>query len=155
MKIAVFPGTFDPFTIGHKEIIDRALPLFDKIIIALGYNINKQKSGFLPLELRQELINEIFVGETKIEVQKYTGLTTDFCKQQNAKFILRGVRNIIDFEYEKEIANINQNLVPEIETVILFSSLKNSFISSSMVREIISNNGDAKNFVPKEILTHL
>ena len=116
-KIAIFPGSFDPFTIGHESIVLRALPIFDKIVIMIGYNVNKQ--SFYPIEKRLKWINQVFKDEAKIEVQIYDGLTVDFCKKVNAKYILRGIRTSSDFEYERAIAQVNKKMHPEIESVFL------------------------------------
>lgn len=147
-KIAVFPGSFDPFTIGHKEIIDKVFPIFDKIIIAVGEN--KDKKCCFSLSKRIKWIEQIFDKE-KILVKKYTGLTTNFCKKENANFIIRGIRDSSDFIYEKKIAHINKDLNKDIETLFILSSKENSHISSSLVKDIIKNKGDIKKFLPKEI----
>ena len=145
MKKAVFPGSFDPITIGHVDIIQRALPMFDKIIIAIGKNA--EKKYMFSLEQRIQFIEQVFENHPKIEVQTYTGLTVDFCKQNEVNFILRGLRNPADFEFEKAIAQTNRKL-ENIETVFLLTSAETSFISSSIVRDILRNGGDANNFIP-------
>ncbi len=147
-KIAVFPGSFDPFTIGHKEIIDKVFPIFDKIIIAVGEN--RDKKCCFSLSKRIKWIEQIF-DEEKILVKKYTGLTTNFCKKENANFIIRGIRDSSDFTYEKKIAHINKDLNKDIETLFILSSKENSHISSSLVKDIIKNKGDMKKFLPIEI----
>ncbi len=148
-NIALFPGSFDPFTIGHESVVRRALPLFDKIIVAVGYN--SAKSGFFPLEKRINWIKEIFKDEKKIDVQSYEGLTADFCKKVSAKYLLRGLRTAADFEYERAIAQMNNMLDHEIETVFLLTRPEHSPISSTIVREVIRHGGDASQFVPKQI----
>lgn len=149
-KIALFPGSFDPFTIGHESIVRRALPMFDKIIIALGFNSEK-KDGYFPLEKRMNWVKKIFADEPKVCVDKYEGLTVDFCKKNNAKYILRGLRTSSDFEYERAIAQTNKYLVPEIETIFLLTTPEHTSINSTLVREVIRHGGDASIFVPKEI----
>ncbi|MBI9042156.1 pantetheine-phosphate adenylyltransferase [Lutibacter sp.] len=149
MRCAIFPGSFDPITLGHVDIINRALPLFDEIIIAIG--INSDKSYMFSLEDRIRFIKENYANEPKITVETYTGLTIDFCKKINVDFILRGLRNPADFEFEKAIAQTNRKL-SNIETVFLLTSANTSFISSSIVRDIIRNGGDATGFVPDSVL---
>lgn len=149
MKKAIFPGSFDPITLGHFDIINRALPLFDEIVIAIG--INADKKYMFNLEERMKFINETFKGEAKIRVTTYKGLTVDYCKTINADFILRGLRNPADFEFEKAIAIANRKL-SGIETVFLLTSAETSYISSSIVRDIIRNNGDASILVPNSVL---
>lgn len=148
-KNAVFPGSFDPFTIGHESIVKRALPMFDKIIIAIGYNTNKK--GFFPLEKRINWIKQIFANDQKVSVDKYEGLTIDFCKKMNANYILRGLRTAADFEYERAIAQMNKAMYPEIENIFLLTTPELTAITSSIVRDIIRHGGDASLFLPKEI----
>jgi pantetheine-phosphate adenylyltransferase len=148
-NIALFPGSFDPFTIGHESVVKRALPIFDKIIVAVGYN--SAKSGFFPLEKRIKWIEEIFKDDKKIEVHSYEGLTADYCKKVGAKYILRGLRTAADFEYERAIAQMNNMLDNGIETVFLLTKPEHSPISSTIVREVIRHGGDASQFVPKQI----
>ena len=149
-NIAVFPGSFDPFTTGHKEIIDRAYDMFDHIIVAIGYN--SEKKNYFPLNKREEWIRAVFAGKDKVSVASYQGLTVDFCKEQGAQFILRGLRNSTDFEYEKNIAQMNQAICPGLETVFLLSSPGLSAINSNIVRDIIRHGGDASQFLPAEIV---
>lgn len=151
MKKAVFPGSFDPITLGHVDIIKRAIPLFDELVIALGINTNKQKSYMFSLEQRLQFIEEIFKDYPTVKVTTYSGLTVDFCKEQNADFILRGLRNPADFEFEKAIAQTNRKLTG-IDTVFLLTSAETSFISSSIVRDVLKNGGDITNLVPPEVL---
>lgn len=149
MKIAVFPGSFDPITIGHVSLVRRALPIFDKIIIGIGLNTSKNK--LFSLEQRKKWITDVFKDESKIEVMTFEGLTVNFCKKIGAKYIIRGLRNASDFDYEKTIAQLNHELNPEIETVFFISRPKYSHISSTIVREIIRVKGDASSLVPKEV----
>ena len=148
-KIAVFPGSFSPFTIGHQCIIDRALPLFEKIIIAIG--INPEKNQYFSIEERMEWIKKIYIKEPKIAVKFYEGLTVDFCKKENANFIVRGLRNSHDFKFEKNIAQMNNELNNQIETIFLITPPEISHISSTIIRDIIKNGGDVSDFIPKEI----
>ncbi len=150
MKRAVFPGSFDPLTLGHKDIIDRALPLFDEIIIAIGTNSSKEY--MFNLEQRKEFIKKTYVNEPKIKVDTYQGLTIDYCKKVKSEFILRGLRNPADFEFEKAIAHTNRKM-SRIETVFLLTSADTSYISSSIVRDILRNKGDVSRFVPKAVLS--
>jgi pantetheine-phosphate adenylyltransferase len=152
-KIAVFPGSFDPITLGHQSIIQRSLPLFDKVIIAIG--INSTKEGFYTIEKRKSWIEKIFEGEKKIKVQAYKGLTIDFCKSAGANYILRGLRTSADFEFERVIAQMNRAMNETIETVFILSTPELSAINSTIVRDIIRNNGDAGKFVPPAISKEL
>jgi len=149
MKKAVFPGSFDPITLGHFDIINRALPLFDEIVVAIG--INADKKYMFSLQERMNFIKKTFQGEPKITVKTYKGLTVDYCKTIDADFILRGLRNPADFEFEKAIAIANRKL-SGIETVFLLTSAETSYISSSIVRDIMRNNGDASILVPNSVL---
>ncbi|MEJ7558307.1 MAG: pantetheine-phosphate adenylyltransferase [Pedobacter sp.] len=148
MKIAVFPGSFDPITIAHADILKRALPLFDKVIVGIG--INSAKQGCFSPEERKGVVKAVFAGIDKVEVQLYEGLTVTFCKQNGATFIIRGVRSVGDFEYEKPIAQINQTMMPDIETILLFSRPEYGAISSTIVREILKHGGDVSKFIPVE-----
>lgn len=149
-KIAVFPGSFDPITRGHVDVILRAEPLFDKIVVALGENT--QKNYLYPLEVRIQQIKNVFEGHEIIEVASFSGLTVDFCKEIRAGFLLRGIRTALDFDYERTIGLMNLDLAPEIETVYLISRPEYSAISSTVVREILRMNGDIARFVPEEIV---
>jgi len=149
MKIAVFPGSFDPITIGHVSLIKRAIPLFDKIIIGIGMNTSKNK--LYSLDQRIDWINKVFEKEETVSVQKFDGLTVDFCRKIGAKYIVRGLRNSSDFDYEKTIAQLNHELNDEIETMFFISRPKYSHISSTIVREIIRVKGDASSLVPEEV----
>ena len=148
-RIAVYPGSFDPFTVGHESIVLRAMNLFDKIIIGIGFNINKK--NYFTVEQRLEMLKELFRGNSKIEVVCYDDLTVDFCKRVGAKYMLRGLRNSSDFEYEKGIAQINQAMTPEVESVFMVTMPEHTAINSSVVREILRYDGDASKFVPKGI----
>lgn len=150
MKIAVFPGSFDPITIGHVNLIERAFPLFDKIIIAIGNNSSKKY--MFSLEKRREWIEKSFEKEKKIEVDIFEGLTVDHCQSKNANYIIRGIRNSLDLEFEKSIAQANAKLNSNIETIFLLTAPEHSFISSSIVRDVILNNGDYQQFVPDFVL---
>jgi len=145
-KIAVFPGSFSPFTFGHKSIVERTLPLFDKLIIAIGINSNKTNN--FDSEKNQKWIQSLFINETKIEVLTFEGLTVDFCKNQKSKYIVRGVRDEKDFEFEKKVAQNNKELNSEIETLLITTLPKYSHISSTIVRDIIKNNGDTTKLIP-------
>ncbi|MBQ7490053.1 MAG: pantetheine-phosphate adenylyltransferase [Bacteroidales bacterium] len=145
-RIAVFPGSFDPFTIGHENIVRRALKLFDKVIVAIG--VNSQKKYMFPIERRLEMIRHCFAGEQRVEAVSYEGLTVEFCKKVNAKFIVRGVRNGNDFLFEQDIANANALLSPDIETIFIATAPELAAISSTIVREICLNGGDYSKFVP-------
>ena len=148
-RIAVFPGSFDPITLGHTSIVNRALPLFDEIIVAIGNN--SQKKYMFDLNQRERWIKECFASEPKVKVELYSGLTVEFCEKRNAKFILRGLRNQQDFEYERSIAQMNRKLNDEIETVFLFTESEYAAINSTIVRDIVRNGGDVNQFLPKEI----
>ena len=148
MKRAVFPGSFDPVTIGHQDIVNRGLKIFDEIIIGVGENIDK-KYMFSSNE-RFDFVSKTYEADTKVLIKTYDGLIVDFCKKNNAEFIIRGLRNPADFEFEKSIALTNREM-SGIETVFFLTSPKNSFISSSIVRDLIKNKGDYKLFIPKEI----
>jgi len=149
MKIAVFPGSFDPITLGHVDIVSRALPLFDKIIVAVGRNANK--AYMFSEEQRINWIKETFKEEEKIEVDSYTGLTTKYCEAVEAQFILRGLRNPADFEFEKAIAQTNRKLKADLDTVFLLTASGLSSISSSIVRDVIRNEGAYSQFVPAAV----
>ena len=149
MKIALFPGSFDPITKGHENIIERATPIFDKIVIGIGENSSKKY--LFTLEQRISWIRATFQQNPKIEVQSYTGLTIDFCKTIDAKFIIRGLRNIADYNYESDIAQMNLEMDANIETLFLQTTPSLSAISSTIVRDIIINKGDVTPFVPDGI----
>lgn len=148
MRRAIFPGSFDPITLGHYDIIQRGISLFDELVIAIG--INTEKNYMFSLEERTRFIEEAFSGIKKIKVAQYEGLTVDFCERIDAQFILRGLRNPADFEFEKAIAHTNRRL-SEIETVFLLTSSGKSYISSSIVRDVIRNGGDYTLLVPETV----
>lgn len=148
MRRAIFPGSFDPLTLGHYDIIKRGVKLFDEVIVAIG--INAEKKYMFTLEERQRFIEEAFANQPKVKVMTYKGMTVDFCKEIDANFILRGLRNPADFEFEKAIAHTNRKL-SKIETVFLLTASKTSFISSSIVRDVIRNNGNYTILVPDSV----
>jgi pantetheine-phosphate adenylyltransferase len=149
MKKAIFPGSFDPITNGHYDIIKRGVSLFDEIIVAIG--VNSEKKYMFSLEDRKRFIEEAFKDEPKVKVITYSGLTIDLCKKENAEFILRGLRNPADFEFEKAIAHTNR-VMSKIETVFLLTAARTSFISSSIVRDVLRNCGDISQLVPESVL---
>lgn len=148
-RIALFPGSFDPITLGHVDIIERAVPLFDEIKIAVG--TNSAKNYLFPLQQRVEWIEQTFAREPKISVITYEGLTVDFAREQGVQFLLRGLRNPADFEFEKAIAQANREMVPDLETVFLLTSARYAYISSSIVREVYNHGGDFQKFVPSTV----
>ena len=145
-NIAIFPGSFDPMTKGHENIVYRALPLFDKIIVAVGCNADKK--SFFSIEQRVELLKKTFKHLPKVSVETYEGLTVDFAKKHQANFLLRGLRNVSDFEFERNIAAANKTLLPNLETVFICTALEYSHISSTVVREVLRHGGDATAFLP-------
>ena len=149
MKKAIFPGSFDPITNGHYDIIKRGVSLFDEVIVAIG--VNAEKKYMFSLEERKRFIEEAFKDEPKVRVISYSGLTIDLCKNENAEFILRGLRNPADFEFEKAIAHTNR-VMSKIETVFLLTAARTSYISSSIVRDVLRNGGDISQLVPKSVL---
>ena len=149
MKRAVFPGSFDPITLGHCEIIKKACEIFDELVVSVGNNSDKNYK--FSLDQRLKFISDEFKNNSKVYVEKYEGLTVDFCKSKNIKHIVRGLRNPADFEFEKKIALFNNSL-ENVETIFFLTSPNNAFISSSMVREIMDNGGDFKKFVPNSVL---
>ena len=152
-RICLFPGTFDPITLGHVDIIRRALPLFDKIIVAVG--INASKAPMFSPEQRLIWIQEIFQGEGRVVGAVYEGLTIDFCRKAQARFMLRGIRYVSDFEYEKTIADANRTLDPGIETIFLTGEPKYTSVASTIVRDILRNGGDASPFLPEAVIRSL
>ena len=148
MRRAIFPGSFDPITNGHFDIIKRGISLFDEVIVAIG--VNSDKKYMFSLDERKQFIEDAFADEPKVKVTTYEGLTVDYCKEIDADFILRGLRNPADFEFEKAIAHTNREL-EKVETVFLLTSAKTSFISSSIVREVIRYNGDYTKLVPNSV----
>lgn len=152
-RICLFPGTFDPITLGHVDIINRALPLFDKIVVGIG--LNTSKAPMFSPEQRVGWIREIYKDEERVEGAIYEGLTVDFCKKIGAGFILRGIRYVSDFEYEKTIADANRTLDKSIETIFLTGEPKYTSVASTIVRDIIRNNGDASPFLPEQVYNSL
>lgn len=148
-RIAVFPGSFDPITRGHVSIIKRAIPLFDKIIISLG--INSDKKSMFTIQQRISWIEKIFESESSISVDSYSGLTVDYCRKQNANYILRGLRTASDFEFERGIGQVNKKLADEVETVFLLTEPQFTPVSSSIVRDVIRNGGDVSSMIPAEV----
>ncbi len=148
-KIALFPGSFDPFTIGHESVVNRAQDLFDKIYIAVGFNA--QKDALFSLEERKDFIRQVFNDNPKIEVVHYEGLTIDFCKNLGAGYILRGLRTAADFEYERAIAQVNKAMHEGIETVFFLTMPEHTPINSSIVRDVIRHGGDVSKFIPKKM----
>lgn len=153
MKICLFPGTFDPITLGHVDIVTRALPLFDRVIIGVG--LNSSKAPMFSAEQRLLWIKEIFKEEPKVEGAVYEGLTVKFCQEIGANFILRGIRYVSDFEYEKTIADANRTMDKNIETIFLTGEPKYTSVASTIVRDIIRNNGDASPFIPSAVFNSL
>ncbi|MDX1476559.1 MAG: pantetheine-phosphate adenylyltransferase [Saprospiraceae bacterium] len=149
MKIAVFPGSFDPITVGHVDLVKRALPLFDKIVVAIG--INSKKQYLFDLDQRIQWLEDVFTGYDKVTVDSFSGLTVHFCNQIGARYLIRGLRNASDFDYEKTISQLNHIVGKETETVFLISKPEYSHISSTIVREIIKGGGDASPFLPAEV----
>lgn len=148
-RIALFPGTFDPITIGHANIVERAMPLFDEIVIGIGTNSNK--STLFPIGQREAWISEMYKNHKNVRVEKYEGLTVKFCEVLGANYILRGLRNMADFDYEKNIAQMNKLVYPKVETVFLMCDPAFTPISSSIVRDLIKNGGDASAYLPPQV----
>ncbi len=148
-KIVVFPGSFDPITTGHVDLVRRALPLFDEVIVAIG--VNSQKQTLFPLEQRKAWIAEVFADERRVSVDVFEGLTVHFCQKVRAHYLLRGLRNASDFDYEKTISQLNQIVGENVETLFFISKPEFSHISSTIVREIIKGGGNAKPFLPKGV----
>jgi pantetheine-phosphate adenylyltransferase len=153
MKIALFPGSFDPITKAHVDILKRSIPLFDKIFVGIGNNSSKQ--SLLSVDKRLEMIKAVFADEPKLEMIKYEGLTVNFCKEIGADYMIRGIRTVSDFEYEKAIAQMNHALVPEIESIFIVSKPGYSSISSTIVRDILRYGGDVAQFVPSAAIPFL
>jgi pantetheine-phosphate adenylyltransferase len=152
-KIALAPGSFDPITVAHVDIIKRSLDLFDKIIIGIG--VNTSKEAFIALEQRKKMLAAVFHNEPKIEIAVYNDLTVNFCKKIGAQYLVRGIRTVSDFEYEKTISHINSVLMPEVETILILSKPHYSSLSSTIVREILKYKGDVSQFVPPEAIPFL
>jgi len=148
MKTAIFPGSFDPFTVGHEDVVRRGLSLFDKIIIAVGYNANKK--DFFPIEDRMQWIRDVFNNDDRVSVEKYEGLTVEFAKEIGCTHILRGIRTAADFEYERAIAQVNKAM-SAIDSVFLLTTPEHTPVNSSIVRDIVKHGGDAGQFLPEAI----
>ena len=148
-RIAIFPGSFDPITKGHESVVLRALPLFDEIIVAIGENTSKKE--FFSLEQRLDWIRKTFENNPKVKVESFSSLLVDYCKEKGAKYVVRGLRNSIDFQYERNIALINQELYSDLETIFMLTKPEDTAISSSFVREILSFGGDVTKFIPSSI----
>lgn len=148
-RIAIFPGSFDPITKGHESVVLRALPLFDEIIVAIGENTSKKE--YFPLEQRLEWIRKAFENNPKVKVESFSSLLVDYCREKGAKYVVRGLRNSIDFQYERNIALINQELYSDLETIFMLTKPEDTAISSSFVREILSFGGDVTKFIPSSI----
>ncbi|TZF83737.1 pantetheine-phosphate adenylyltransferase [Pedobacter sp. BS3] len=153
MKTALFPGSFDPVTKAHVDILKRSVPLFDKIVVGVGLNSNKQ--AYLSPETRKSMLQAVFAYEPKIEIVTYEGLTVEYCKKAGINYMIRGIRTVSDFEYEKAIAQMNHALEPDIESIFIVSKPGYSSISSTIVRDILRYKGDVSQFVPKEALPFL
>jgi pantetheine-phosphate adenylyltransferase len=148
-KIAVFPGSFDPFTVGHESVTRRALGIFDEIIIAVGDNIDKK--SYFPLKTRMEIIRKTFMDEPRVRIDSYSGLTVEYCRKNKINYLLRGLRTSADFEFERAVGQVNKSMAPAIETVFLLTAPEHSFINSTIVRDVLRNGGDASGFVPSVI----
>lgn len=148
-KRAVFPGSFDPITRGHENIIRRAIPLFDEIIVAVGLNI--EKKGYFKVDDRINWIKDVFADSPKIKVESYSGLTVDFCRMVNATYILRGLRTSADFEFERTVGQVNKKLEPDVETIFLLTTPEFTSINSSIVRDVYKNGGDVCLFIPDAV----
>lgn len=145
-RTAIFPGSFDPFTVGHEDVVRRGLSLFEKVIVAVGYNSNK--GGFFPIDDRMQWIRDVFEGDHRVIVEKYEGLTVEFAKERNCSHILRGLRTAADFEYERAIAQVNKTM-SGIDSVFLLTTPEHTPVNSSIVRDIIKHGGDASQFLPE------
>ncbi len=148
-KVAIFPGSFDPFSVGHEALVHRGLRIFDKIIVAVGHNISK--GGCFSLEARMAMIKKTFENDPRVEVDSYEGLTVDYCKRREVPFIIRGLRTSADFEFERAVGQTNHLLNTDIESVFLLTAPEHSFISSSVIRDILTHGGNVSHFVPANI----
>lgn len=153
--VALYPGSFDPLTIGHEDIVSRGLRVADEVVIAVANTSTHQKKGLFSVEERVELIRRVFQDEDGVEVTSFSGLLVDFARERGARLVIRGLRAVSDFEYELQMAQMNQELWPEIETIFLVPEAQNSFISSSLVREVASLGGDVSSFVSPSVLEEL
>ncbi|QKG79201.1 pantetheine-phosphate adenylyltransferase [Tenuifilum thalassicum] len=148
-RVAIFPGSFDPITVGHESIVYRSLSLFDKVIVAIGYNSNKK--AFFSIDKRIAMIEKVFANEPRVEVISYEGLTVDLCNRLGVQYILRGLRTSADFEFERAIAQVNKQMHPNIETVFLLTAPQHTPINSTIIRDILLHNGDPSGFIPSSI----
>ncbi len=148
-QVVIFPGSFDPFTVGHEALVNRALLLFDKVIVAVGYNV--AKSGFFSLDARLAMIRKVFENNPNVEVDSYEGLTIDYCKKKGVHFLIRGLRTSADFEFERTVGQVNKAMDHKVETVFLLTAPEHSFINSTVIRDILTHKGDASAFVPSVI----
>lgn len=148
-KVALFPGTFDPFTLGHLDIVNRGLTMFDEVVVAIG--VNTGKKHLFSLEQREQWVNDLFENEPRVRVASYEGLTAKFAEQIGAQFILRGLRTTQDFTYEKQIAYVNEDMSPSINSVFLMSQQTNATVSSTIVRDLIQFGGDYEKYLPPSI----
>lgn len=153
MKIAIFPGSFDPVTVAHVDILERSASLFDKIILGVGANSNK--NPMFDVETRVSILKDVFENNPKVGVEAYEGLTIDFCNKVGAQYMIRGIRTVSDFEYEKAIAQMNHELDPKVESIFILSNPGYSSISSTIVRDILRHRGDISKFVPPALLKYL
>jgi len=148
-RLAVFPGSFDPFTVGHEDIVIRAMDLFDEIIVAIG--VHSLKKPLLKIESRVAMVNKVFENVDKVYADSFKGLTVDYCKKVGATHMLRGIRTAADFEYERAIAQINKRMLPEVESIFLLTSPEHTPVNSTIIRDIIRNRGDASQFIPSGV----
>jgi pantetheine-phosphate adenylyltransferase len=154
-RVAVYPGSFDPITLGHEDLIHRSLRMVDRVIVAVAYTATQRKSGLFPVEERVSLIKEIFRDEPRVECVSFQGLLVDFCRDRGANLVVRGLRAVSDFEYELQMAQMNQELWDEIETIFLTPDVNYSFLSASLVREVARLGGDVSSFVSPATLDHM
>ncbi|HPD94982.1 MAG TPA: pantetheine-phosphate adenylyltransferase [Tenuifilaceae bacterium] len=148
-KVAIFPGSFDPITVGHESVIRRALSFFDKVIVAIGYNVSK--NAFFSIDKRIEMIQRVFSDEPNVQIISYEGLTVDLCKKLNVNYIIRGLRTSADFEFERAVAQTNKAMAPNIDTVFLLTAPEHTSINSTIIRDILIHNGDPSQFIPSSI----
>ncbi|HBI80630.1 MAG TPA: pantetheine-phosphate adenylyltransferase [Bacteroidales bacterium] len=148
-KVAIFPGSFDPITVGHESIVYRSLSLFDKVIVAIGFNTNKK--AFFSIDKRVAMIQQVFASEPRVEVISYDGLTVDLCNKLGVKYIVRGLRTSADFEFERAIAQVNRLMYPDIESVFMLTAPQHTPVNSTIIRDILLHNGDPGQFIPSSI----
>lgn len=148
-KVAIFPGSFDPITVGHESIVYRSLSLFDKVIVAIGFNTSKK--AFFSIDKRVAMIQQVFASEPRVEVISYDGLTVDLCNKLGVKYIVRGLRTSADFEFERAIAQVNRLMYPDIESVFMLTAPQHTPVNSTIIRDILLHNGDPGQFIPSSI----